>query len=135
MCGGSRGHGLNAYPPYLVRRNKTTTVITAASVVAVALLLTVAACGGGDDRVVVPDVAGLRPAEAAERICDAGLTWRSELDQGVERGLSPKQIMARLRVSGTTPAAGTTVETGSEVLVAIDSPAASAVVLSGAVCE
>jgi hypothetical protein len=104
----------------------------AASAAAVASLLAIAACGSGDDRVVAPDVAGLHPDAAAERICDAGLTWTPEVNQGVGQGLRPKEIVARLKATGSTPTAGTMVEEETQVVVLIDSPSPAAALFATA---
>lgn len=105
----------------------------AASAVVVASLLAITACGGGDYRVVVPDVAGLPIEEAFERVCANNLELaRPDFSaRGPSSDWTPRQggTDPAVVALSTVPAAGTKVEHGVAITVAIRSPQNVSVVL------
>jgi hypothetical protein len=125
-------------------RPRARTAALAVAVTGAALAWT--GCGGGSapPPTRVPDVRGLEVGRAVERVCDAGLLPRLAITRvlvplypaqppaaprtsppaatlGPGRGQT-SSAPARIRVTGTHPAVGTSVEAGSVVRLAIRLP-------------
>lgn len=99
-----------------MRRQRT--VLCRAAVLAV-LTVAVAAVGCGNDSATVPDVIGLQPDQAVQRICEAGLRpgQLTQLKDGPPL-TEPTQFHIAMRASkvvATRPSPGTKIDPGSAV--------------------
>lgn len=91
--------------------------------------------GGGDDGVVVPDVAGLHPDAAAERICAAGLAPGGvDASATLPEARSSEDALARLVVRASDPRAGSRVARGTPVTLRTAVPEGAGTVFQSGRC-